>query len=183
MSWRRCLILLAAAILYGGVGTADDRPAGILYGPGHSYMLEAATGWVLDSEGGASQGLHAVFYPRGSSWSDSLAAIYTTAVERRDGESLDQFINRELAPFRSDGVAVETQTPIITADGKTAAVRFLTGGSHNSFEAIAYVPESKVIALIVLTARDQQSFGAALLPFAEVVRSYRFLTDSVRIER
>ena len=72
-----------------------DNGAGIFYGEGHSYALSAPSGWVLDNQAGRSQGLVAVFYPQGSSWSDSPVVMYSRIV-KRDGRSLEEVIRADI---------------------------------------------------------------------------------------
>jgi len=118
-------------------------------------MVKAPTGWTLDNSAGVSHGLHAVFYPEGSSWSDSPAVMYVNTAVRERGVSLDEFIRDEVRRFGQDhgSIHVETLPSIQTGDGKPATVRAFTGDRWENRESVAYLKEKKLFVLFVLTSR------------------------------
>src|SRR5690242_8275052 len=61
-----------------------EEGGGIVYGKDHVFSFKAPKGWVLDNENGVNQGLHAVFYPKDSSWKDSKVVAYTQSRPRKD---------------------------------------------------------------------------------------------------
>jgi hypothetical protein len=66
---------------------------------------------------------------------------------------------------------------IATEDNKQARIRYFTGDSHGNYEAAAYVIERKVVANIILTARNKTAFDSALPAFRKLVATYRFVSD------
>lgn len=157
---------------------------GILYGEGHVYKLKAPKGWVLDNQVAVDAGLHAVFYPVGGSWSDSLAVMYTR-VQERDGRSVQEMIDTDVKHMGQDasGFKSTSEPEITTEDGKkSATVRHLSGDKFNSYEAVAYFEEPKLIALVILSARNKEAFDEALPAFKELTKSYSWISDKVKIE-
>jgi hypothetical protein len=189
---KSILIFLALALLtlpafaQKPAEPAKEPMSGMIYGPGHSYMLTAPKGWVLDSEGGRSDGLQAVFYPEGSSWAKGAAVMYTNVLGKSsEKQPLKEVMDGELAEFRkvSPNLKVTDGKAIDLGDKKSAAVKYLTGDSNGSVETIAYINEKTVVVIVVLTSRDKKEFDSSLPAFEELVRSYSFLTDKVTVEK
>jgi len=114
---------------------------GLVYGSGHSFWISAPDGWILDNSSGVSQGLHAVFYPKGSTWKDSIAVMYVNTAERKPGESLDDFIKGDTDSFKEKGssnIKIQNAEPIKTKDGKIAQVRLFGGDQWGNSESVAY---------------------------------------------
>src|SRR5579871_3436427 len=82
--------------------SSDDMNAGIIYGTNHAYSLIAPKGWVLDNQSGISQGLYAVFYPKGSSWAKGSVVMYTNtgSKEEKGQETLQKMIDDDVANYR-----------------------------------------------------------------------------------
>ncbi len=157
-----------------------DGGAGIIYGDKHAFGIAAPPGWVLDNQSGLEQGLQAVFYPRGSSWEGSPVVMYANTV-RRDisgKETLDSLIKADIADFkaRHPGVVVGALTPMITGNGKPVPVRTF---SYKRYEAVAYIEEEFILAMLVLSAGKQEEYTKALPAFEHLVASYHFLTTGV----
>lgn len=165
---------------------AEDRNIGIVYGPGHSFHVKAPEGWVLDNKSGAAQGLHAVFYPQGSSWSDSVVVMYANAADRTDPAhpTRSALIEFDIAQLRqkNPGLKVADRAAVKTGDGKEAVIKVFQGDQGGNFEAVAYIEEAKVVTLLVLSSRDEEVFQSAYSALEELVRSYKFLTDDVKIK-
>jgi hypothetical protein len=150
---------------------------GLAYGRDHAYFITAPSGWILDTESGAGQGVFAVFYPEGSNW-DGPAVMYTNAAAR-DGQTPLAAINKDLKAMRehSPNLKVTDGGTISTKDKKLAPIRFLSNDSHGNYEAAGYVTEKNIVANIILTTRDKKSFDSALPAFRKLVGSYRFVSD------
>lgn len=169
------------------VSSQPEREAagGLLYGKDHSYLLGAPKGWILDSESGKPQGLVAVFYPKGGSWADSPSVMYSR-IQPKKGKTFAEAIQWDIDYMKKQSpmIQVTMQEPIIYGkDKKKAEVRYLTGEHDRNLEAVAYLEEAKWVVLIVLTARNEQTFKESLPAFKELVESYRYLTDRVKIEK
>ena len=75
----RSLIILSLAI--PSLATADviAEGAGIIYGKDHVFSLKAPRNWALDNTSAVKSGLHAVFFPTGSTWAESKVVAYARA--------------------------------------------------------------------------------------------------------
>lgn len=164
---------------------SDEMNSGILYGPNFSYTLSAPKGWILDNESGVSQGLSAVFYPKGSSWSKGQTVAYTRVVKKNDQLTVSDIIIADINDFKSESPAlkVEDAKAIDLGKGKTAIIKYFSNDSHGNHEALAYIDEAKSVVMIVLTARAKQDFDSSLGAFQGLVGSYFFITDKVNIQR
>ena len=173
------LALLAGigAVLHAQQGTGDS---GIIYGPDHMFSVTAPSGWVLDNQAGRGQGLYAVFYRVGESWRGADAVMYVSTSQG----GVDSVMRQDSLRFvtRYPGLRVTARASILTIDSVTVSVRQFVGDSSGNVEAVAYVPEATVTPIIVLTARTRQSFESALPAFAELVRSYRFISANLKVK-
>ena len=104
MKTRILVVVIGLSLLLAQVLGAAEKEigGGIVYGDEHSFFIEAPTGWVLDNRSGVSQGSHAVFYPKGSSWSKAPAVMYVnTANKKKEGITTTQeLIDIDLAKFK-----------------------------------------------------------------------------------
>ena len=165
----------------------ENFNAGIIYGKGHAFFLTAPKGWVLDNSSGVSQGLHAVFYLEGYSWSNATSVMYanTTLKEIQGDEPVEKVIEGDISRFKanSPNLNVIYAAPLLTRDNKKCIVKYFSGDIHGNYEAVAYIDERKVVVMIVLTSRKKEEFDLSLPAFKELVASYQFFTDDVRIEK
>jgi hypothetical protein len=177
------LCCLAAHAQEGGKKDAAREPkTGMVYGKDLAFFITAPGGWVLDNESGVRQGLHAVFYPEGSSWQESKAVMYANAAPKGGADTLEKFIEGDVEKFRENSPALSvTDDAPLPVDGKERVlVRRFSGGNPPNFEAVAYVEEEKSVVMIVLSARTRKDFDDALPAFRRLVSSYRFLADKVK---
>ena len=160
------------------------RGSGIVYGKDHAFAISAPDGWVLDNRAEQNNGLHAVFYPVGSSWAESKVVMYANAASKGEGqETVDELIAYDTDQFRakSPKLAVVALESIQTKDGK-AKVRKFSGDQFKNTEAVAYIDSPKAVVMLVLTSRDDLGFEKTYLAFVTLVKSYKFFTSDVRIQ-
>ena len=90
-----CFVIILLFIFVPGLfslllssGQAEELGTGIVYGDNHAFAVKAPQGWALDNKSGVSNGIHAVFYPLGSTWQDSRAVMYvnTASKDAKDGK-------------------------------------------------------------------------------------------------
>jgi hypothetical protein len=179
------LTLLAAVAIpvtaTQGVGSGD-KEAGIILDNGISYVLSAPDGWVLDTTSGAQQGLAAVFYPQGSSWSAGRTVMYARVVEKRSGRrTLQGLVDADVREFRaaSRRSTARSGLPLRTRNGQQAIVRYFFDGQNTNSEAVAYIDTPKAVVLLVLSSRTRQSYAAALPAFKQLVGSYALLGEKI----
>jgi len=186
MPARILLMVVCFGLLAFEVPAAAFK-GGIVHGEQHAFLIEAPPGWVLDNQSGVSQGLNAVFYPKGSSWSEASAVMYASmAGKKKEGlNTVQEVIDHDLAKFKRGNpkITMTKGRPIKTADGKTAQVCLFRGDQWGNQEAVAYINEKNVVAILVLSSRSQSDFQKSLPAFEKLVASYRFYTDKVQIQQ
>ncbi len=165
-------------------GQVARSSTGVIQGDNHAFSIAAPKGWVLDNQSGQHQGLQAVFYPNGSSWKGARSVMYVNTDARKPGQPVEAYIESELKEFsREFGESFNAREweAIKTSDSKWAHVRRLTGDTWGNYESIAYIEESGVFVLIVLTARDEESYKQSQQAFEELVKSYRFVKNEMQV--
>ncbi|HEV2847068.1 MAG TPA: hypothetical protein VG477_19585 [Thermoanaerobaculia bacterium] len=185
-SVKRCLYLLLLVLPVLAFAAppelGKELRVGIVHGEGGSFAFQTPDGWVIDWESGAEQGLPAVLYPKGGSWSDSPVVMYASLTKKGEA-TLDAFITDELTRLRESsgaGLRVQEGKPIATmGDRNSAQVRNLSGASHGNFESVAYIEEKKTYVRIVLSSRDRAAYEDSRDEFEEFVGSYKFLAENL----
>jgi hypothetical protein len=161
---------------------SSDGGGGIVYGSDHAFIISAPKGWVLDNSSGVSQGLYAVFYPKGGSWEQSPAVMYANTASRKskDNETVVKLIEYDSNQFKSNHpeVKIGDLPSLRTKNEKSAIVKTF---AYTQYEAVAYIEEETIIAMIVLTTRTEEQFNNALPAFRELVSSYLFITKDVHL--
>ena len=180
------LILLTVSI-YAQTKTDDPKSigTGIIYGQNHAYMLTAPKDWVMDNQSGVSQGIHAVFYPKGSSWNKGIVVMYTNVMAKaNEKQSLQDLIDQDIRGFKqnSPNLKIEDGETLTLEKGKSAVVKKFSNDANGNYESVAYISESKVAVIIVLTSRSKKDYEASLSAFRELVASYLFVTDNMTIK-
>jgi len=161
---------------------STDGGAGIVYGKDHAFSISTPKGWVLDNSSGVSQGLHAVFYPKGGSWQKSPAVMYANTASRKseDNETVEKLITYDIGQFKSNhpNVKINDLDSLLTKDKKKVIVKTF---AYSQYEAVAYIEEETIIAMLVLTTRTEEQFKNAIPAFKELVSSYFFMTKDVHL--
>lgn len=178
------LVLLAAGSLLAARPPIppQEGEAGIIYTEDLVFSLTAPEGWVLDNHSGSRQGLPVVLYPRGSSWKEAPAVMYPTSDRKPASEHpLQDVIAETLNQYRaaSPVLRIESLAPAPTGDARTAELRKLSGETNGNVEAIAFVEEADRVVLLILSARSETDYAAALPAFRQLVGSYSYLSDQV----
>jgi len=162
---------------------SSDGGGGIVYGSNHAFIISAPKGWVLDNSSGVSQGLYAVFYPKGGSWEQSPAVMFANTASRKskDNETVTKLIEYDSNQFKSNHpeVKIGDLLSLRTKKEKSAIVKTF---AYTQYEAVAYIEEETIIAMIVLTTRTEEQFNNALPAFRELVSSYLFITKDVHLQ-
>ena len=157
----------------------------LVYGPNHAYYIDAPPGWVVDLEQGRVNGIGVALHRERELWNTAEAVMYANAwTKDSTTPTLQAVIAADEANVRSQspGVKIVRSAPLQTQDRKQATVDHFLGGTGRNYEAIAYIDETKVVALLVLNARSEAGFRAALPVFTRVVGSYFWRTSDVRID-
>ncbi|MEP6670925.1 MAG: hypothetical protein ABJF10_17330 [Chthoniobacter sp.] len=169
-------------ILASASASITEQGGGIVYGQDYAYHLKAPKGWMLDNESGASQGVYAVFYPKGSSWQHSVVVAYASSRPRtQDIVTADDAAKFVVEDFHAKGSPKYEGQRVKTIKMKTggeAVIYHFTGDRWGNSEAVAYFVEAKTINFIVFTSRQRKAFEEALPAFDELAASYMFMGDA-----
>ena len=182
-----CLILLPALCCMQAVhGQVVENGYGIVRGPGFAFTLKAPSGWVIDAASGVEQGLPAVFYPQGSTWSESPAVAYARARPKTKAvstieKSVQAAVDALRAKENPDYTAKFLKT-IKTDDGKEGVIYRYRGSKTGDIEATAYFMERRTIDFVTLSCRSEKIFEASLPSFEQLVASYAFQPEKVPVD-
>ena len=176
-------ILIATVIaLSSSLASIIEQGTGIVYGEDHAFKLTAPPGWMLDNESAARQGVHAVFYPKGSSWKDGVVVAYARARPKTEAittaDDAAKFVVEDFHAHGSPNYQAKRIKSIRTASGKEAVIYHFSGDQWGNSEAAAYLVEAKTINFVILTSRDRKAFEDALPAFERLAASYVFVSDS-----
>ena len=159
-----------ASILEGG--------RGLLFGNDHVFSVKAKPGWVLDNQSGVGQGLHMVFYPKGSSWAKSKVIIYGRSISTSITPTIKDKVKATVNEFVSNGSdkfkATEISEALLNNNNK-AKIYLYTGDKFGNYEAVAYIKELDSINFLVFNAREKESFDNYLDDFYQIIASYKNL--------
>jgi hypothetical protein len=180
---------LAIVLLFGiitvilsQIKDTNQYKSGLIYGPNHSYFLDAPDGWVLDNVNGKAQGLHAVFYPKDNNWQNSPGVIYTKAIGKDSiYPNIKEYIAKDLEMFKreSPNIVARFKSDVKLENNKTAKIYDWIGDKWGNYESTAYIDENKVIVIIVYTCRDIKFYKTNYDKFINVIKSYSFFTENV----
>jgi len=183
---RRIVCCLVIFFALSGAASAqnDSLRSGVIYGKNHAYFLSAPSGWVLDNEAGVGQGLHAVFYPAGSTWKDAETVAYSRAialdsVKRRNIDSVivyDKRYFREKEP----GITITDKETVKMGKGDPARIIYF---GYSNYEYVAYIPEKKITVMIVMTSRTKEGLERNLPKLKELIGSYLLISDNVQVKK
>jgi hypothetical protein len=166
---------VSALIQEGGMG--------IIYGSNYAFSLKAPEGWMLDTESGAEQGVHAVFYPAGSSWKNAAVVAYARSrLRTAEISSVEDVVNEVVAMFQREGspdYQGKKHMSITTESGEKGEMYIFSGDEWGNSEAVVYFPEEKTINFIVYNARHAADFDTFLESFKVLAKSYIYLGDKV----
>jgi hypothetical protein len=145
---RWVIILSAVAVLAvparAQVGMGAKKESGdscLMYGPDHLFAIKAPLDWAVDIATAQQLGLHAVMYPRGSSWREAPATMYTNFIHKdKNLPSLEKIIANDIDSYRkeSPNIVIEDGEKLPIADGKEQiAVKRFHGDRGGNYEAVA----------------------------------------------
>jgi len=144
---------------------------GIVYSNELGIGLGAPKNWTFDSASGQSQGLYAVMYPDGSTWSNSAQVIYVNFATLAPSQTIDSFIQSDINKFKeeSPSLLVKKDDDITIKSKEKAIVRIFSGDKWGNHEAIAYLKSGQNIAMYVLSCKNLSDFKISYPIFRTVV--------------
>ncbi len=100
--------------------------------------------------------------------------MYPNIVTKGPGKAtLQQLMDSDLAKFRKDNPGMTYVDGDMPFKGRTAKVRYFHGINQGSSEAVAYIDEEKIIALVVLSSKTEKGLTDALPLLLGVLEAYR----------
>jgi hypothetical protein len=187
VSVRMIFRTLLVAIAVASSASADEPGTGVVYGDNHVFMVTAPAGWLLDNTSGVSQGLHAVFYPKGSSWEKGTTVMYANVAV------LDTFINKDFdavldydtSNFRkkSPSIVIVEKDTIVTKSKTSARVFYFSNDRNGNYEAVCYIGEKTAVIMLVMSSKTKKEFDKYLPKYAELVKSYFWMTDKADFDK
>jgi hypothetical protein len=170
------LILIACLLLVPATVRAEAGCA-IVYGENWSFLFAAPEKWEVACPVNDRSGVVVALWPEGTPWAKAPGVMYATG-SRKNGFSLDEFAQDELARFRVESPALQAQVvdPIPLSSKSQTLIRKLTGDQFGNHEIIAYADGGNVYFVFVLTSRTQETFERLLPSFKEFVSSVSPMT-------
>ena len=167
-------------------GKKPDDNCGMLYGRNHSVLFCAPDGWVLDTGIMNDKGIFAVFYPKTSNWDEARrfkTFMYFNVVDMAEKETVESRMDADVKEeMQNDPEAkVKPSTKIQIGNRSIPVLEFSLSGKKGH-EAVAYIGESKVLVMIVISSANEGLFMQDYPSFEKLAKSYQFITSDVHIE-
>jgi hypothetical protein len=185
--FMNCLVaIVVTAVLTLPALSQQTQPKPATSGIGHTIVLESDGGsfaiegpknWIADRKVGRRLGVCCVYYPKGS-WDTAETIMYPNIVTKGPGKkTLQELMDSDLAKFRKDNPGMSYVDGDMPFKGRTAKVRYFHGVNQGSSEAVAYIDEEKIIALVVLSSKTEKGLTDSLPLLLSVLETY---TSGVR---
>jgi hypothetical protein len=161
----------------------DGVEGNILWGQQYAFSLAEPNGWNLDTGAEKSTYANAVLYPDGSSWDQGVVVMYVRVVSKdsKGKKSLWSVIKNDIKDFKkaSKYSKVLTLPSLLTRDKKKVEMRYFYDDVNKNHEAVAYINESRVVVLLVLTSRSKDEYSKSLPAFKDLTASYLFMDELI----
>ena len=183
---RLVLVMVAAVLTLPAVsqtkpkqGTGGKNHIAILQSEGGSFAIEGPKDWIADRKVGRRLGVCCVYYPKGS-WDTAETVMYPNIVTKRPGQTtLQELMDSDLAKFRKDNPGMSYVDGDIPFNGRNAKLRYFHGVNQGSAEAVAYIDEEKIIALVVLSSKTEKGLVETLPLLLGVLETYSYGAKAV----
>jgi hypothetical protein len=151
----------------------------ILESDGGSFAIDGPKDWIADRKAGRHLGVCCIFYQKGS-WDTTETIMYPNIVTKGPGrKTLQELMDSDLASFRKDNPGMTYVDGDMPFKDRTAKVRYFHGVNQGSSEAVAYIDEEKIVALVVLSSRTEQGLTKALPLLLGVLETYVYGVKAV----
>jgi hypothetical protein len=136
-----------------------------------SQYLNIPEGWEIQNED-----FNNAVIIKSNSTDEAIISTYVIEADMRY-DSIESIIKFELDSYRefaSDRFEVKNMSPITIDDGKSIAiVKYVTGAADAAYQAVAYIPESKLVYVIIYGTNSHKFFTENLSDFEKIVQSYK----------
>jgi hypothetical protein len=178
-----CIVVTFLASLTGQAADdsqkhVSDGPGVIVYAEGGAFMIEGPSGWIADHDTGQQMGICCVFYPKDSNFDDAETIIYPNIATKVPGQAtMTEFMEYDLSEFRehNPGMTYEDGSDIRMKSNRVAKIRYFYGVNKDSSEAIAYIDEDKIIAVIVISSKTRRGLDGAMPRFRGMLETYAYM--------
>lgn len=156
----------------------SSGPGVIVYAEGGAFMIEGPKGWIADHDTGQKLGICCVFYPEGSSFDGAETIIYPNIATKGPGQAnLKEFMEYDLSEFKKNNpkMTYEDAHNLAMKNKRTAKVRYFHEVNKGSSEAIAYIDEDKIVALVVVSSRTQKELNDAMPLLRDMLETYAYM--------
>jgi hypothetical protein len=168
MLWLSLLLLMA-----GAEDPSEGRRVQ-LHWAGTAFQILEPEGWTLDT-GSGLQLAQFLFHPAETSWRRADAVIFGRFVERRAGETVEDFLEENRQEFLATCLAaepvVEDRTVPGTVEPFVVQVYHCPGTSR---EVVAVAPGPRFFIVLALSARDSKGLTGALPIYDRIVASFEW---------
>jgi hypothetical protein len=163
-------------------GTNGKNHTVILHSEGGSFAIEGPKDWIADRKVGRRLGVCCVYYPKGS-WDTAETIMYPNIVTKGPGKTtVQELMDSDLAKFRKDDPGMSyVDGGDIPFNDRTAKLRYFHGVNKGSSEAVAYIDEEKIIALVVLSSKTEKGLIEALPLLLGILETYIYGVKAVGI--
>jgi len=152
--------------------------AAILYSEGGAFLIEGLNGWVVDHETGQRIGTCCVYYPEGAAWDSAETVMYPSIATKGPGQTtLKEFMDNDLTDFRENnqGMTFEDGGEIPLKNRRAAKIRYFYNVNKGSSEAVAYVDEEKIIAIVVVSSRTKKGLNDSIPLLRSALLTYAYM--------
>ncbi len=173
-------ISCALAPIPSSVEGAPDKNFGRVYADGFAFWVIIPKDWNLDKQTAIKVGIPALFVPDGWSFSNAPAVMYANCYKKTPDKNsnLADFIRSDYEKFktRNPSIQINDLGSIKTKDDKKAIIKSFVdpAGGEQAYEAVGYIDDVSIIAIVVLSTSHQKDFDKFLPVFREMVSSYEF---------
>ncbi|MGH9504657.1 MAG: hypothetical protein ACRD20_17525 [Terriglobales bacterium] len=153
----------------------------ILQSEGGSFSIEGPKGWIADRKVGRRLGVCCVYYAKGS-YATAETILYPNIVTKAPGRATVQaLMDSDLAAFRKNNPGMTYVDGDIPFNKRTAKLRYFHGVNQGSSEAVAYIDEDKIVALVVISSKTEKTLVDALPLLLEVLETYTYGVKAVSL--
>ncbi len=172
--------LLPAVLSIVAAVAEDNFKGGIVYGPKAAFNINAPSGWVLDNQSGAQQGLPCVLYPKGETWANARTVIYAK-IASTQYEDVNAFVTMAIKEMKAaHGTPKEKIATGKTYSGNDYFINeYPATKTYSQWERVAYVQLPRAVAYLVLSSRDEKSYRKNAGALQEVLKTFIYLEPKI----
>ncbi len=182
------LFLLISCLPVYGQGETTQKDAEtegppLLYAEGGGFLIDGPQAWTIDREVGKRLGTCCVFYPKGATWDNADTVMYPSIVTKRPGQqTLGEYMASDLAEFRQHDPAMkyEDGQEIPLKKKRIAKIRMFHNVNHGASEAVAYIDEERIIAVVVLSSKSSKGLDDAMPLLRDCLETYMYMDVRVK---